>query len=135
MEESGKRTVSFDKPMYLAHLNNSFRFRHSWQASLDYSFNSSFNYGNVDITNATHMLEVSIQKSMLKNDAMTIRLSATDILNRMVENNYVDFGPLDCRQSNDSRRPAIILRASYHFTSASSKYRGTGAGQDVMQRL
>ncbi len=66
---------------------------------------------------------------------MTIRLSATDILNRMVENNYVYFGPLNCRQSEDSRRPAIILRASYHFNSASSKYRGTGAGQDVMQRL
>ena len=78
---------------------------------------------------------LSIQKSFLKDDALTFRLTWSDIFNSSVEYARVDFGRYIINQSSDNYNPSIILRISYRFNSASSKYKGTGAGDSAKSRL
>ena len=134
-EPGGRRSISYDKPMLMLQLNNSFRFKHSWQLSADYQFNSRMSYGAAQILVPKNILELSAQKSFLKDDALTIRLSVADVLNGSKESVSVDYGQFNLYQSNDFKSPAVILRISYHFNSAASKYKGTGAGESVKNRL
>lgn len=134
-EPSGMRTVDFGTPMYVAQLNNAFRFGHGWQCSLDYQFRSRMCEGNVFVATRCHLMDASVQKSLLKNDALTITLSMTDTLNRTVDNAIADFGRIIMTQDDDRMTQAVVLRASYHFNTATSKYKGTGAGQSVKERL
>ena len=134
-EPSGFRVITYNRPMYMLQLNNSFRLKNSWELSADYQFRSRMSYGAYDITNATNALEFSVQKSFLKDNAMTVRLTASDVLNGSVETIHLDYGQLDHIQTNDYKSPALILRVSYHFNTASNKYKGTGAGDSVKSRL
>ncbi len=87
------------------------------------------------MTNSRNVLDLSIQKSFLKDKSLTVTLSATDILNDNKECYKLDLGSYCMEQNNDYKRSAVILRVAYHFNSASSKYKGTGAGDSVKSRL
>lgn len=134
-ETTGARTVGYNKPMFVVQLNNSFRFKKSWQLSADYMSQSKMSYGAAEVTANRNLLELSVQKSFLKDDALTVRLSAYDILNCTPDNAFVDYGQFKIAQNNDYKSPAIILRVSYHFNTASNKYKGTGAGDLVKIRF
>lgn len=134
-ETTGTRTVGYNKPMFVVQLNNSFRFKKSWQFSADYMFQSKMSYGAAEVTANRNLLELSVQKSFLKDDALTVRLSAYDILNCTPDNAFVDYGQFKIAQNSDYKSPAIILRVSYHFNTASNKYKGTGAGDSVKNRF
>ena len=131
----GKRELNLNKPMYMAQLNNSFRFKKSWQFSVDYQFTSKYDYGNIQMTNPKHYLECSVQKSFLKEDALTVKVSAIDILNQSHEAILLDSGCHIINQDNDYNQPTVGIRISYHFNSTASKYKGTGAGQAVKDRM
>ena len=134
-EPSGVRTVGYNKPMFVVHLNNSFRFKKSWQLSADYQFQSRMSYGAAEVRANMNLLEFSAQKSFLKDDALTVKLSAYDVLNCTIDDVFVDYGQFIITQTSDHKNPAIILRASYHFNTARNKYKGTGAGDSVKNRF
>lgn len=134
-EPSGVRTVGYNKPMFVVHLNNSFRFKKSWQLSADYQFQSRMSYGAAEVRANMNLLEFSVQKSFLKDDALTVKLSAYDVLNSTIDDVFVDYGQFSITQTSDHKNPAIILRVSYHFNTASNKYKGTGAGDSVKNRF
>ncbi len=134
-EPSGVRIVGYNKPMFLVQLNNSFRFKKNWQLSADYQFQSRMSYGAAEVRANMNLLELSVQKSFLKDDALTIRLSAYDVLNRTIDDVLVNYGQFSITQRCDHKNPAIILRVSYHFNTANSKYKGTGAGDAVKNRF
>ena len=134
-ETTGSRVVHRNKPMYLVQANNAFKLKGNWLAELNYQFVSKMSGEIANITKPQHNLEVSLQKSFLKDDALTFKLSWVDILNSTKEYLQCDFGSYIISQSNDRRAPGIVLRASYRFNSAKSKYKGTGAGQSVKDRL
>lgn len=134
-EPSGYRTQTFERPELYLQLNNSFRFKNSWQLSLDYQYQSPAVYGTAWSQRRTNLLEAAVQKSFFKDDALTFRLSVTDILNDNKELYCMDRGSIIDTQYNDWRRGAVILRVSYRFNSAASKYKGTGAGQSAKERL
>ena len=98
-------------------------------------FTSKMSHEIVNITKAMHNLDISLQKSFLKDNALTFNLSWTDILNRNIQHVECDFGPYTDIQTFDYKNPGIVLRASYRFNSAQSKYKGTGAGQSVKDRM
>ncbi len=133
-EATGERIVTRDEPMYILQANNAFRFKHNWQIEVNYQYMSTCSQGIANITKPKHDLEVAVQKSFLKDDALTFKLSYTDILNTYYHI-ATDFGSYQIRQSLDRRSPGIVLRASYRFNSAKSKYKGTGAGQSVKERM
>lgn len=134
-EPSGYRNVKYDTPMFMLQFNNAFRFRNDWEFSADYRFQSRMSYGSAEILSRTNVLDFSVQKSFFKDRSLTVRLSATDVLNRSQEHVVVDYGNFYVDQNNDHRNPAILLRVSYHFNTMVSKYKGTGAGDSVKNRF
>jgi hypothetical protein len=80
-------------------------------------------------------LDVSVGKSFLKNDALSFKLSWSDVFNTKHEYVISDFG--NCYVHQDSRyySSALTLRVSYHFNSAQNKYKGTGAGESAKNRM
>lgn len=135
MSEGGHRTASFDKPMYVAQFDNAFRFRNSWQLDSNYSYISRMNSSNADVYRPIQNASLSLQKSFLKDDTLTFRLTWSDIFNSSAVYVRVDYGRYIIDQPNDRYNSSIILRVSYRFNSASSKYKGTGAGQSAKDRL
>lgn len=131
----GKRELSLDKPLYLAQANNTFRFKHSWLAEINYQYVSPMNQEIYYIYKPLHTLDLCIQKSFFKDDALTLRLSCSDVLNKNITHVLIDYGSYIINQSNDHRSPCIQLRIGYRFNSARSKYKGTGAGQDAKDRM
>ena len=133
--EGGHRTASFNRPMYVVQLDNSFRFKHGWLLEAGYQYISRLNQANVETRKPMQNASLSIQKSFLKDDALTFRLTWADIFNSSVEYVHVDFGRYIINQSSDNYNPCITLRVSYRFNSASNKYKGTGAGESAKNRL
>jgi len=133
--ESGTRTDSYNRPAFLVQANNAFRFKHSWLIDLDYQYVTPFDQLLMQITKPIQNLNLAVSKSFLKDDALNIRLSWNDILNSSVYYFTTDYGSCLIRQSNNSYNPCVQLRVSYRFNSASSKYKGTGAGQSAKDRM
>ena len=134
-EPSGFRNVKYNTPMFMLQLNNAFRFKNDWELSADYRFQSRMSYGSAEILSRTNVLDFSVQKSFLKDRSLTVRLSATDILDGSKEHVIVDYGNFYVDQINDHKNPGILLRVSYHFNTTVSKYKGTGAGESVKSRF
>lgn len=133
--EDGHRIESFGKPMYVLQFDNSFRFKHSWLLEAGYQYLSRMNVANVETLRPMQSASLSIQKSFLKDEALTFRLTWADIFNSSVEYAHVDYGRYIINQSSDNFNPCILLRISYRFNSASNNYKGTGAGESVKSRL
>lgn len=131
----GVRTVSHNRPMYLLQANNAFRFSHSWLADADYYIYSPMSHSISEVTKPIQGLSLSVQKSFLEADALTFRLTWSDIFNYSVQYTETDYGSCYIQQSFDGMSPCVQLRVSYRFNSASSKYKGTGAGQDAKSRM
>lgn len=133
--DSGGRHVSLNTPMYLLQANNAFRLRHNWQVDFDYQYTSPFDMLMVKITKPMHTMSLAVSKAFLKHDALNVRLSWNDMLNKSV--NYIssDYGNCFVQQSNNRYAPSVLLRVSYRFNSANGKYKGTGAGQDAKNRM
>lgn len=126
---------SFNKPLWVFNASNAFRARHSWQFELNSEFHSKANYSNVELTTNYWMLTAAIQKSFLKNDALTLRLSWQDIFRKANESVFVNYGSYSIHQSNTMDYNRLILTLRYNFNPVRSKYKGTGAGQDAISRI
>lgn len=133
--EGGIRTVSRNRPMYLLQFNNAFRFNRSWMVNADYSYFSRMETDIAEVYRPVRDLSVSIQKSFLKDDALTLNLTWADIFNSSAVYARTDFGRYVIDQPNDNFKSCVTMRVSYRFNSANSKYKGTGAGQDAKNRM
>lgn len=134
-EATGTRAVKLNDPMFFLQANNAFKLKQGWLIDLDYQYTSPFCYVMYRLTKPTHSLNLAVSKSFLKHDALNVRLSWNDILNKTVNHIKTDYGNFYNIQSNDSYSPCIQLRLSYRFNTANSKYKGTGAGQDAKSRM
>ncbi len=131
----GKRTLSFnDKPIWIAQLNNTFRFKGGWQFELGGEWHSPGYTQNMMLTN--HYLDISaaIQKSLL-NDALVIRLSGMDLAGLGYNHVYTDLTHYRLNQSVKMDFQRVTLSIRYRFNTTESKYKGTGAGKDVKDRM
>ena len=131
----GKRTLSFsDKPIWIAQLNNTFRFKGGWQFEFGGEWHSPGYMQNLMITN--HYLDVSaaIQKTLL-NDSLVIRLSAMDLAGLGYNNVHTDLTHYRLTQSVKMDFQRVTLSLRYRFNTVESKYKGTGAGKDVKDRM
>lgn len=133
--EGGMRTISRNKPMFLMQLNNAFRFKHSWTLNADYYYYSKMSTSIADVYKPVQAATLSIQKSFLKDDALTFNLTWADIFNSSKVYAKTDFGRYMIDQPNDNFNSFLTFRVSYRFNSTSSKYKGTGAGQDAKNRM
>ena len=135
-EPSGKRTLSFnDKPGFFVELNNSLTLKGGWQFELGGTWMSRGYMQNMYMTNNYFDLNFGIQKTLLKDGSLILRLDGSDLLGTAHFDMHTDFGSHTIMQNNsfDSQRIKLSLR--YNFNAAKSKYRGTGAGSDEKARM
>ena len=126
--------MTFNKPVWSIGLNNSFDFGKGWTASLDMNFTSKGNAENVYLYRRTYLLNVAITKTWM-NDRLSLQLKGSDLLNKNVNGYEVQNWQMNFRQLQlrDTQEVGITLR--YKFNTTRSKYKGTGAGNEEINRL
>ena len=144
-EESAMRTVRYHKPLFIINNNNAFHLAGSnngWQLELNSELLSSGHYGNAEIRNWYWNLSCAIQKYFLKDKALSVRLAVSDIFHKSYNNVSLDLGNYILTQTHilgegrgiyDLQQVTLSLR--YNLNVGKSKYRGTGAGKEVRERM
>ena len=136
-DDAGKATnLSFNnKPIFFVQCNNTFNLPKGWQIELGAEYHSPGYAQNIHITN--HYLDVNaaIQKSLLRDGSLVLRITGRDLAGLGYTNVDTDLGHYHIIQSvkMDTQRVGVSLR--YRFNTAASKYKGTGAGKDTKARM
>ena len=136
LQPSASRSVSFnDKPIWVAQLNNAFTFKKGWQLELGGEYHSPGYTQNVMVTNHFLNLSAAVQKTLLRDGSLVIRLSGQDLAGLGYNDVFTDLGTYTLKQSVHMDTQRVMLSVRYRFNSADSKYKGTGAGNDVRDRM
>ena len=77
----------------------------------------------------------AVQKTLLADGSLVLRLEATDLAGLAHYNVDSDFGSHTITQTNVLDTQKVKLSVRYNFNTAQSKYRGTGAGTDSKARM
>ena len=134
-EATGSREVKYTKPIMFFNLNNAFRFHRSWQVECNANIMTKGDVMNFRMLNNSINLNLVLQKSWLKNDALTLRATLGDILQRSKQKVEMDCGYYTLHQHSINNRHRLALSLRYTFNATQSKYKGTGAGKDAAGRM
>jgi len=134
-EATGKRVYSPKNPIGMADLNNAFRFKHSWQLELNANMMTAGDFTSFRFKDPTFNLRAVVQKCWLKNDALCLRASLSDILLTSSCNLTMDCGYYEIYQTQSRSNQRLDISLRYTFNAAKSKYKGTGAGQAAASRM
>lgn len=126
---------SFNKPMWVFNANNAFRLKHGWQLELNSAFHSKADYSNVRQTCNYWWLETVVQKSLLKDNSLTLRLTWQDMVRKGNNDVFINYGSYHVYQTNMMDFNRIVFTVRYAFNATRSKYKGTGAGKDALSRM
>ena len=135
-EASGERKVSFNgKPICFAQLFNTFTLKDGWQIELGTSIQSKGYTKNLYIQNVSCDVTAAVQKNLLKDKSLVLRLEGTDLADLSRYDVDSDFGSHIINQTNRFATQKVKISLRYSFNKAQSKYRGTGAGQANKNRM
>ena len=132
---TGKTDVTFTKPIFFFDLNNTFRFKHSWQLEANAHIQTKGDVLNFRILSPSYNVSFVVQKCWLKNDALCLRASISDVFQRSVQDMAHDCGFFYTVQKTRSRSHRLDISIRYTFNAQKSKYKGTGAGKAEQQRM
>ena len=135
-EASGIRVTKFnDKPMFLAQLLNTFTVKNGWQFELGGLMQSKGYMQNLYLRNVYFDLTAAVQKTLLKDNSLVLRLEGHDLARKAHANVDSDFGSQTIKQTNMMDTQKVKFSIRYTFNTAQSKYRGTGAGAEEKSRM
>ena len=135
-EASGIRVTTFNnKPIFFAQLFNTFTVKGGWQFELGGVFMSPGYSRNLYMTNWFVNLTAAVQKTLLRDGSLVVRLEGEDLTRNAFFSPYSDFGSHTIMQTNLLDTQKVKLSVRYNFNTAQSKYRGTGAGADSKARM
>ena len=135
-EPSGMRVTKFnDKPTFVAQLLNTVSLRGGWQLELGGTVQTKGYAGNLELLDNYCDVTAAVQKTLLPDGSLVLRLEGSDLLGLARMNVDTDFGSHTIRQTNLMDNQRIKLSVRYNFNAAQSKYRGTGAGADSKNRM
>ncbi|MBQ7709906.1 MAG: outer membrane beta-barrel protein [Bacteroidales bacterium] len=135
-QPSGMRQTSFNgKPLFVAQLFNTLNLKGGWQFELGGVVYSRGYTQNLYLTNVYCNITAAVQKKLLKDGSLVLRLEGSDLAGLAHNDIATDFGNYKIWQTNimDSQRIKFSVR--YSFNTAQNKYRGTGAGSDAKARM
>ena len=135
-EASGIRETRFnDKPICFAQLQHTFAVADGWQFELGGMVMTPGYTENMYIRNWYCDINAAVQKSLLRDGSLVLRLEGNDLAGTAHYDINTDFGSHTIMQTNlmDTQRVKLSIR--YNFNAAQSKYRGTGAGSDNKARM
>ena len=125
---------NWNDPYFYFILDNTFNLSKGWFINLQGSYVPKFKQGSAK-KKAMGVVDFRLSKSFLKDDALSVTLTANDIFhtqhNAMTA--YSIGTSTTFTEYYDHQRVGITL--SYKFNSTKSKYKGTGAGQSEKNRL
>ena len=124
-----------DAPIWIARLNNTLTLKKGWQLELGGEYHSPGQQQNISVTNHYFDLTVAVQKTLLKDGSLVLRLEGQDLAYLGHNNVFTNRGHYSITQSilMDTQRVKFSVR--YNFNTAQSKYKGTGAGNDTRNRM
>ncbi len=124
-----------DAPIWIAQLNNTLTLEKGWQLELGGEYHSPGQQQNITLTNHFFNLTAAVQKTLLKDGSLVLRLEGRDLTYMGHNNVFTNLGHYNITQSvlMDSQRLVFSIR--YRFNTTESKYKGTGAGKDARQRM
>ena len=134
-EPSGQRTLTTRKPVFFMDFNNTFRFRHSWQIEANLNVMTKGDMMNFVFLADTYNLGITVQKCWLKNDALCLRATVSDVLLHRTTNVLLDSGYNTLRQTSSQNYHGLNITLRYTFNSSINKYKGSGAGTEAQSRL
>ena len=135
-EPDGIRVTKFnDKPIGIAQLFNTFTIKGGWQLELGGTVWTPGYNQNMYMNNWYCDLSVAVQKSLLSDGSLVLRLEGADLLGTAHFDAYSDFGSHTIMQTNRMDTQRIKFSVRYNFNTAQSKYRGSGAGSDSRERM
>ena len=131
----GVYRVYYDKPRYTLNAYNSFTLKHGWRFDVNLMYHSSG--CSYVFYNDTYNLRLGLvaQKSLLKDNSLTLRAAVLDCLQRNRMNEFSDCGYNQIQQNNRFSTHKLMLSLIYRLNATRSKYKGTGAGKDVQARM
>ena len=132
---TGKTDVTFTKPIFFFDLNNTFRFKHTWQLEANANIQTKGDVLNFRILSPSYNFRFVVQKCWLKNDALCLRASISDVFQRSVQDMAHDCGFFYTVQKTRSRSHRLDISIRYTFNAQKSKYKGTGAGKAEQERM
>ena len=132
---TGKTDVTFTKPIFFFDIYNTFRFKHSWQLEANANIQTKGDVLNFRILSPSYNVSFVVQKCWLKNDALCLRASISDVFQRNVQDMAHDCGFFYTVQKTRSRSHRLDISIRYTFNAQKSKYKGTGAGKAEQQRM
>ena len=136
--DSDLKTIGIDydwnDPYWYVILDNTFTLPKGWFINLQATYVPKFKQGSAD-KKAMGVVDFRLSKSFLKDDALSVTLTANDIFhtqhNAMTA--YSIGTSTTFTEYYDHQRVGVTL--SYKFNATKSKYKGTGAGQSEKSRL
>ena len=135
-EASGIRVTTFnDKPIFFAQLFNTFTVKGGWQFELGGVLMSPGYSRNLYISNWNVNITAAVQKTLLRDGSLVVRLEGEDLTRTAHFNTASDFGSHTIKQTNLMDTQKVKLSVRYSFNTVQSKYRGTGAGGDSKARM
>ena len=135
-EPGGIRVTTFsDKPIGIAQLFNTFTIKGGWQLELGGTVWTPGYNQNMYMKNWYCDLSTAVQKTLLKDGSLVLRLEGSDLLGTAHFDADTDFGSHTIMQTNRMDTQRVKLSVRYNFNTAQSKYRGTGAGSDNRSRM
>ena len=132
---TGKDKETYTKPIFFIDLTNAFRLPHRWQLEANMSIQTKGDVINFHMQSASYRLGFVVQKCWLKNDALCLRASINDVLQRSVQDMRMSCGGYQMTESAVRSNHRLDISLRYTFNASKSKYKGTGAGQAERQRM
>lgn len=133
--QGGMRRAHFDKPVYTFNAFNTFSLKHDWRFDINFMLRSHGHQLNFYDDYDNMRLNLIVQKSLLKDKALTLRVAVLDALQRNHMNEYGDMGYYKIQQNNCYSIHKLQFTVIYRLNATRSKYKGTGAGKDTQQRM
>ena len=128
-------TLTLNRPMFLLSWLNDIELPKDFRLSLNVEWVSKGDYNNFRLTKTRFYSGIGVQKDLNLRSlgSLTVDLRCMDIFNTNKTSATI-FGLRELTTSNPARR-TFALDLTWRFNKASSKYRGTGAGEKQKARM
>ena len=124
-----------EAPILIARLNNTLTLKQGWQLELGGEYHSPGQQQNITVTSHYFDLTAAVQKTLLKDGSLVLRLEGRDLAYLGHNNVFTNRGHYSITQSILMDTQRLVFSVRYRFNTTNSKYKGTGAGQDVKDRM
>lgn len=133
LDAAGERRT-YNNPLFVGSLNSTFTLPAGFLLSADFSFQSCGQVQNITLKRPQYTLNIGLRKSFLK-DALSVEARANDLLlgSKQEALLYMESAQMKDLSWGDTRSFSLTVR--YKFNAAKNKYKGTGSGQDAINRM